>query len=59
MLRGMLCQSGLANDELTRLGQMDVKGAHTLEATGEKSNVVAKASMKVRSKSCGDVGMWR
>jgi hypothetical protein len=55
----MLCQSGLANDELTRLGQMDVKGAHTLEATGEKSNVVAKASMKVRSKSCGDVGMWR
>ena len=58
LLRGMLCRSGLANDDLTRLRPLDVKGAQTLETTTcEKSNAVAKASMKERSKSYGDVGM--
>lgn len=65
LLRGMLCRSGLANDELTRLRPLDAKGA--LKMAGETSTAgsdgvgeavavsasVAKASMKERSKSYG------
>ena len=31
----MLCRRELENDDLTRLRPLDVKGAHTLEATSE------------------------
>jgi len=55
LLRGMLCRSGLANDDLTRLRPLDIKGAQTLETgtTGDKSKSVAKVPMKERSKSYG------
>jgi len=66
LLRGMLCRSGLANDDLTRgLRPLDVRGAITLagetstagsDGVGEAaaavaSASVAKASMKERAKS--------
>ena len=52
---GIICTSGLANGNLTRLRPLDGKGVQTLEATDEKSNVV-KVSIKERGKSYGG---WR
>mmetsp|Transcript_10097 Transcript_10097/g.18426 ORF Transcript_10097/g.18426 Transcript_10097/m.18426 type:complete len:766 (+) Transcript_10097:283-2580(+) len=57
LLRGMLCRSGLANDDFTRLRPLDAKGALTLETTGGEKSKVPKVSMKERSKSYGDVMM--
>jgi hypothetical protein len=66
LLRGMLCRSGLANDNLTRLEALDVKGAlNLLDATtvgvgsnacsNGSSSIVAKMMMKERCKSYGVV----
>lgn len=62
LLRGMLCRSGLANDDLTRLQPLDVRGAQSL-AEGTNASVVAEKNkqrsdvskylMKQRSKSYG------
>ena len=56
LLHGILCRSGLANDNLTRLRPLDVKGAQTLEVTGEMSTM-AKVLMKEWSKIYGHVEM--
>ncbi|KAL9187018.1 hypothetical protein ACHAXT_010738 [Thalassiosira profunda] len=71
LLRGMLCRSGLANDDLAKMQPLDVEGARTLEgldvarttldaspgaaATGDKG-AVAVGELKERSKSYGDMG---
>ena len=70
LLRGMLCRSGLASDEITRLEPLDVKGAATLAGdtgpseranaatnceNGTVTTVIAKLSLKERSKSYGHV----
>ena len=70
LLRGMLCRSGLASDEITRLQPLDVKGAATLAGdtgpteranaatnveNGTVTTVIAKLSLKERSKSYGHV----
>ena len=48
--------SGLTNGGLVRLMSLDGKGAQTLKATDEKSNVV-KVSIKERGKSYGGMEM--
>ncbi|KAL7432490.1 hypothetical protein ACHAXH_005754 [Discostella pseudostelligera] len=55
LLRGMLCKSGLANDDLTRLEALDVKGAlHLLDsARGGSGGVAAGASFESNGGSVG------
>eukprot|EP00577_Skeletonema_sp_RCC1716_P008046 CAMPEP_0113438878 /NCGR_PEP_ID=MMETSP0013_2-20120614/38178_1 /TAXON_ID=2843 ORGANISM="Skeletonema costatum, Strain 1716" /NCGR_SAMPLE_ID=MMETSP0013_2 /ASSEMBLY_ACC=CAM_ASM_000158 /LENGTH=754 /DNA_ID=CAMNT_0000329617 /DNA_START=107 /DNA_END=2371 /DNA_ORIENTATION=+ /assembly_acc=CAM_ASM_000158 len=48
LLRGMLCRSGLANDDLTRLNPLDVKGATNINSTSGSSG---RKLIKRRSKS--------
>ena len=48
LLRGMLCRSGLANDDLTRLNPLDVKGATNISSTSSSSG---RKLIKRRSKS--------
>lgn len=55
LLRGMLCQSGLANDDLMRLEALDVKGALNLLHAVTGGSSVAKVLMKKRCKSSGVV----
>ena len=71
LLRGMLCRSGLANDDMSRLQPLDAKGAATLAGdrdasanaaagssdNGTANNVIAKVSLKDRSKSYGHAGV--
>jgi len=55
LLRGMLCKSGLANDDLTRLEALDVKGAlHLLDSTrGGSGGVATGASFESNGGSVG------
>ncbi len=53
LLRSMLCQSGLANDDLTRLEALDVKGVLNLLHAVTVGSSVAKVLMKKRCKSSG------
>jgi len=48
LLRGMLCRSGLASDDLTRLNPLDVKGATNISSTSGSSG---RKLIKRRSKS--------
>mmetsp|Transcript_15622 Transcript_15622/g.25674 ORF Transcript_15622/g.25674 Transcript_15622/m.25674 type:complete len:733 (-) Transcript_15622:148-2346(-) len=48
LMRGMLCRSGLANDDLTRLNPLDVKGATNISSTSGSS---CRRLIKRRSKS--------
>ena len=72
LLRGMLCRSGLANDDLTRLKPLDVKSAEGMEGTNargiieeKRSSIIVaptvstsckKKALKERSKSYGHAG---
>jgi hypothetical protein len=45
LLRGMLCRSGLANDDLTRLNPLDVKGATNVSsASSGRRRLIKKRS---------------
>lgn len=48
LLRGMLCRSGLASDDLTRLNPLDVQGATNISSTSGSSG---RKLIKRRSKS--------
>jgi len=48
LLRGMLCRSGLASDDLTRLNPLDVQGATNISSTSGSSG---RRLIKRRSKS--------
>ena len=49
LLRGMLCRSGLANDDLTRLNPLDVKDAASISSSTSGSS--GRRLIKRRSKS--------
>jgi len=49
-LRGMLCRSGLANDDLTRLNPLDVKGKSNVSSSSSSSGA-GRRLIKRRSKS--------
>lgn len=50
LLRGMLCRSGLANDDLTRLNPLDVEGATNISSSSSGSSS-GRRLVKRRSKS--------
>ncbi|KAL7551320.1 hypothetical protein ACHAWF_014500 [Thalassiosira exigua] len=52
LLRGMLCRSGLASDDLRRLEPLDAEGARTLGGEEEKKKKAPRYT-KQRSKSYG------